>query len=184
MSNMRIRLIYVFGLFIFSSLATTGCKKIDQWSQINIPFSRTFPIPATAEESITIDFTSPAVSTQDNFISQNIDLENEKLESITLDEMTLLLDSATQVELSYLEFIELYILSDNVDEVKIAWQDDIPDDVGKELEMQVSSRDLQSFIQEDSISIKLVGSTDEAIVEDHDLTVDSKFVMDLKILGQ
>jgi len=161
-----------------------SCKKIDQFSQITIPFIRTVSIPATSEENIDLDISTPEISTQENFLSQNIDLENERLESIYLNTLSLIIDSESQMDLEYLEMIELYILSDDLGEEKIAWKTDIPADVGKDLELDVSSLDLTAYILEESIRFRLVGATHQAIAEDHELTIDSKFIMDLKILGQ
>lgn len=173
-----------FSFLCLCLLALTACKKIDKFSQVKIPFSRSFTVLETPEEVIDIDVTSPKVSTQQNFLSQNFDIENERLESITLTSMMLIIDSLAQIDLSYLDFVELYILSDNQSEEKIAWSKNIPSDVGQELDLETTSLDLKAFMLEDSISLRLVGRTDELIDEEHELTIDSEFLMDLRILGQ
>ena len=163
---------------------TFSCKKLEEISKINVPMNRTFTIPETELEQIPIDITTPKVSTADNLLNNNIDLEGDRLESVAVTSMELSIDSAQGIDLSYLESVELFFEAEDMDQERIAWAEDISSEVGYHLELSTSEADITPFLLEDSIRIRLIGLTDEAIEIEHELTVESILEIDVKLLGQ
>ena len=69
--------------------------------------------------------------------------------------MILEITSPGNGDFDFLNSIEIFIAAENLEEVKIAWKDNIPADGLTYLELKTSSADLKDFIKEDRFTLKL-----------------------------
>jgi hypothetical protein len=68
-------------------------------------------------------------------------------------------------------------------EVLLGSKENIPNNTGNTLELDIPDIDLKEYIKKDKFSIRLSTVTDELITQDHQIEIYSQFRVDAKILG-
>ena len=84
---------------------------------------------------------------------------------------------------SFLESIKIYIVAEGLQELEIAFNEDVSETIGKTLELQTVDVDIQEYIKKDKFSLKVQAVTDEVLTSDHQIDIHSEFFVDAKILG-
>lgn len=176
---MKTSLFFIF----FGILLSTGCKKLDKFTQFNIDYTESVTIPANSIVDIPIDIKTPAIETNSESTFKSKDTKADLIESIYLRKMELNLLSPPDGDLSFLNSVSIYISADGLNEVRIAWAENIPDDLGAYLELETTDEDLKAFIKKDTYTLRVKVLTDKVISEDHEINVHSRFLVDAKVLG-
>jgi hypothetical protein len=96
--------------------------------------------------------------------------------------LDLTITSPSNADFSFLKSINVYISAEGLNEVKIAWKENVPSDVTL-LSLDVTGVDLKEYIKADKFSLRLNTETDELLASDHHIDVHSAFFVDAKILG-
>ena len=84
---------------------------------------------------------------------------------------------------NFLKEIHVYINAEGVEELEIANIFGLEDTNSNMLELDILGQELKAFIKEDSFKLRIETVTDQTISETHDITIDTKFRVDAKILG-
>lgn len=174
------KLILVFGCII---LTTFGCKKLDKLTQFDMEFNETFVIPSSTGINLPINILTPDISTNSESAFAVNDTRKDLVEEIKLTTLTLTLTSPTNADFSFLKSISVYISAEGLTETKIAWKDNIPNDVGGVLVLELTGVDLKEFIKKDNFALRMNTVTDELLTSDHSIDLHSVFFVDAKILG-
>ena len=173
----------VLFLSIVSILLTGGCDKIDELTQFEMEFNETVVIPSSTGIDLPFNIFTPDIESNSESTFSSNNTRKDLIEEILLTEMELTLSSPDSGDLGFLKSIEIYISAEGVSEEKIAWNENIPNDVGKVISLETSSVDLKEFIKKDQFKLELKTTTDEIITSDHQIEVRSLFFVDAEILG-
>jgi len=161
----------------------TGCDKIDELTQFNLEYSQTIVIPSSTGIDLPFNISTPEIESNSESTFSSNNTHKDLIEEITLTEMKLTLSSPENGDFGFLKSIEIFISAEGVPEQKIAWNENIPDDIEKKLQLETSDIDLKEFIKKEKFKLRLNTVTDEIITSDHHIEVNSIFFVDAKILG-
>jgi len=179
-SMMRKLLIFL----LLGGIWITGCEKLSEFTRFNLVYNDTVVIPSSAGINLPLNVFTPDIeSNAESEFSVN-DTRKDLIEEITLTDLNLSVNSPESGDFRFLESIEIYLGAEGLDEIRIAWQDSVPPDVGKYLELETSGEDLQAYIKKDEFSLRVHTVTDELIESDHEIKINSVFYVDARILGQ
>ena len=111
------------------------------------------------------------------------DTRKDLIEEIRLTSLILTLNAPDNADFSFLESISVYMNAQDLPEVEIAWEDDVPDNAGNQISLNVSNEDFKEYIKKDEFSLRVNTITDEILTSDHQIDIASSFFIDGKILG-
>lgn len=172
---------YFLILSVFAALM--GCDKIDELTKFDIEYNQKVVIPSATGINLPFDMYTPDTETNSESEFEVNDTRKDLIEEIQLKKLELKITSPDGADFSFLESIEVYISAEDVEELKIAWLDEVPETSGNKLELDTSDMDLKEYIKKDKFNLRLNTVTDEVINQDHELDVNSTFFVDAKILG-
>lgn len=134
---------------------------------VNIPFtSSTPPFP-----------TQSAVAFQNNNTNANL------LESCKLDQLRAEIISPDNYDFSFLNSAEIFISAGTLPEVKVAYINNIPEDVGNTITFQTTNVELVDYIKNDQMIIRIATIQDKVTFQEVRARLYSRFFVDAKILG-
>lgn len=173
-------------ILIFTAVLSLliGCKKIDELTQFDMNYDQKVVIPSSTGINLPFNIFSPDVQSNSETTFAINDTRKDLIEDINLKQLTLTLTSPLNGDFSFLKSIELFITSSALEEVKIAWKDNIASNIGKSIELETTDADLKEFIKGEEFTLRVRAITDELITSNHELDVHSEFFVDAKILGQ
>jgi len=168
---------------VFFTLLLTNCKLIDGWTHFEVDYSSSVTLPQDLEVNKSEDVYPDDIAA---------DLENEvesegynpdKIESVELSDLYLTIDLPTGVDFSFLSSAELFMNASGLTETRVAWIDEVPTGVGNSLKMKTTSSDLKSFLKQEVVTLRLNIIINQGIASDYLIGIDTKFLVDVKILG-
>lgn len=159
------------------------CQKLDELTMFDLEYTTTVQVPASAGIALPLDIFSPEVTTQAETEFAFHDTEAELVEEITLDQMTLTITAPNDQRFDFLKSIEVFINADSLSELRIAYQEDVPANVGAELDLTTVQNNLREYLLKDRFSLRVEVVTDEFITNDVAIDVYSKYHVDAKVLG-
>ena len=167
-------------LIIFSFLLL-GCKNKLTHFNLDENFEATIPSSSPVDLPFTIYTTEQTTNSEAEFESN--DTRKDKIEQIILEELSIRITNPQGEDFSFLNSLEIYLSSTNQAEEKVAYLNDIPQSVGDEINCNVVGQDLQKFVKDDKIKIRLVTVTDEIITQDIDVNIYTNFFVDAKLIN-
>ena len=171
--------ILVLGIII----SIFGCNVIDKLTQFDMVFNETAVIPSSTGINLPFNILTPDIETNSESTFAVNDTRKDLVEEIILKTLDLRITSPSNADFSFLKSINLYISAVGLNEVKIAWKDNIPSDATI-LNLDVTGVDLKEYIKADKFSLRLNTETDELLASDYHIDIHSVFFVDAKILGQ
>lgn len=177
------KLLQSFTTFSLILLVSNSCKKIDQFTQFNMDFNNEIIIPSSTGINLPINLLTPEVETNSESTFEVNDTRKDLIEEIRLNSLTLNLDSPNNADFSFLESISVYMNAQDLPEVEIAWKDNVPEDAGSQISLNVSNQDFKEYIKKDEFILRVNTITDEILTSDHKINIASDFFIDAKILG-
>lgn len=172
----------MFCLILLTALS--GCKKLDKLTQFRMEFDESVVVPAATQIDLPFDIITPEIETDSETTFSVNDTRKDLVEEIKLEKLTLSISLPSDADFSFLNSVSIYLSAEGLPEVKIAWKENIPSNIGDTLELDVSDADLRQYLLKDSIKLRLNTITDELITSDHHIDIHSVFWVDAKILGQ
>ncbi|TDS12609.1 hypothetical protein DFQ03_3067 [Maribacter caenipelagi] len=176
MFKKSITIICLFALII-------SCDKLDELTKFDMEYSQRATIPSTAGIDLPFDVFTPEMETNSESTFEVNDTRKDLIEEIKLTELEMVIISPDGADFSFLNSIEVYISADGLEEIKIAYLEEVPEDAGTVITLETSDLDLKEYIKSDEFSLRLNTVTDELMSSDHELEVNSTFFVDAKILG-
>jgi hypothetical protein len=171
-------------LLLFSILSmSTGCEKIDKLTQFHINFTDTVTLPSMIGINLPFNIATPAISTNSSEVFEINDTRKDLIEEIKIEELNLNIIEPEKADFSFLNSIEIFIISDNHPEALIAWKYDIDDSPGKSLSLELTPDDLTIYVIEDEINLKISTTTDKIIASEIKIEIQAGFFVNAKILG-
>lgn len=172
---------YFFVLMIFPLLS--GCSKIDELTKFNMDYDQTVTIPSSTGVNLPFDMFTPDTETNSETEFSVNDTRKDLIEEIKLTRLELSINSPGEADFSFLNSIEVFLSAEGLDEIKIAYLNEVQENVGNGLSLDTSDIDLKEYIKKDKFYLRLKTVTDEVMSKDHEIDVKSTFFVDAKILG-
>lgn len=177
------KIIQSFTILSLLLLVCNSCKKIDQFTQFSMDFNNEIVIPSSTGISLPINLLTPELETNSESTFEVNDTRKDLIEEIRLTSLILTLNAPDNADFSFLESISVYMNAQDLPEVEIAWEDDVPDNAGNQISLNVSNEDFKEYIKKDEFSLRVNTITDEILTSDHQIDISSNFFIDAKILG-
>ena len=163
-------------LIVTVVLLTYGsCKEVSQLTHFYIDYTSNVTIP--------IDVWTPYIPTNSDEIFGNNNTSSGLIEEIILTEMKMNITSPSSQSFDFLKSIEIYIIANNLSEVKIAWKENIPQTGLSSIDLETSEDDLQEFIEQEVYKLRCRAVIREQISDTVQLEIFSTFFVDAQILG-
>ena len=169
-------------IFLGLLLLLSGCKKANELTKFDINYTTTATIPSSTGLNIPFNIATPDIETNTDSKFQINNTRKDKVESITLKKLELVLKSPSTGNFNFLKSIEVYINAEEIQELKAAWKEPITEDGVTKLLLDVSSADLLPFILKSEFGLRLRTVTDELIMSDQEIEINSTFTVDAKLL--
>lgn len=173
--------------YLFAILAAvimlSGCEKLSELTQFTFPLSYEVDVPAlqVTTYNYTKSFTLKP-NMQSELTSRN--LSSDLIETIVLQKASIELTSPASGDLSFLKSVEVFISEvGSTTETPLASALNIPDNIGKTLNLNVVNTDLKNLLLKDEIKITVKVATDKPTTELYKLKFGADFMVDLKVLG-
>ena len=168
-------------LTVFATL--TSCDKLDELTKFDLDYNSQVTIPSSAGIDLPFDMFTPDMETNSDSQFEVNDTRKDLIEEIKLTKLELEITSPDDSDFSFLESIKIYISAEGLDEIMIASKEEVDENIGDVLDVDVIDVDLKEYIKKDKFNLRLNTVTDELISTDHEIDVNSTFFVDAKILG-
>ncbi len=179
MKNNAIKLIAIS----FLSLLFVQCTELDEYTMFDLEYTSSVSIPASSGINLPFDLFSPEVATNAETELGFHDTNKELVEEITLDEMILTITSPSDQRFDFVKSIEIFIEADGLSELRVAYIEEIPDNIGAELELTTLENNLREYIIKDKFTLRAKVVTDKFITQQVNISLASRYHVDAKILG-
>ena len=172
-------------IFVLLILTFCGCKAIDELTHFDIDYNYTFTLPAIggAVNLDNLDIKSNNVENSTESTFQNNDTRKDLVERATLKKFNVTILEPLDANFSFLNKVEIFIETDELEEKLIAWKDNFSVNDGNHLELETTSNDLKKYLTSDAIRVRLKTTSSEPLTEDLLLDLRSTVEVDAKILG-
>jgi len=111
------------------------------------------------------------------------DTRKDLVERATLKKFNVTILNPIGGNFSFLNKIDILVSTSILDTILIAWNHDIPDDIGNCLELETTSSDLKKYLTSDAIRVRLKTTSSSPLTEDLLLDLKSTVEVDAKIFG-
>ena len=164
-------------------LSFNSCKKIDKLTQFDLDYDESITIPSVLGINLPFNIYSPDIKTNTESIFEINNTKKDLVEQVNILKLVLKHRSPEKGDFDFLKGITIFISAEGVDEIKVAWKDNIPDDIGKTLELELTDANLKEYIKKDEFMLRVETITDKIILSDQDVDIQTSFFVDAKILG-
>lgn len=146
-------------------------------------FNNEIIIPSSTGINLPINLLTPEVETNSESTFELNDTRKDLIEEIRLTSLILTLNAPNNADFSFLESISVYMNAQDLPEVEIAWEDNVPENAGNQISLNVSNEDFKDYIKKDEFSLRVNTITDEILTSDHQIDIATSYFIDAKILG-
>lgn len=159
------------------AFSITSCELFDEATkaEFDMSFTSSVEIPSSTGLNLPFNLFTPEIETNSEATFGVNNTKKELVETVTLTSMNLTITSPNDQRFDFLDEITVYIKADGLDEIQIAYAENIPENIGNELELTLTGNNLRDYIVEDEFTLRVNTVTDQAITEDIDIKVDSDF---------
>ena len=169
------------GIVVSIIVLSSSCNEIDKLTQFEIDYNESVVISSATGIDLPVNIYTPDIESDADSKFEVNDTRKDLIEHISLKSMQLSITAPDGEDFSFLKSIRIYISSEGLDEMEIAWKENIQEEIV--LDLETSEVDIQDYIKQDSFSLRLNTVTDEIITSDYHIDVKSVFFVDAKILG-
>lgn len=169
-------------ILVFIGLTLSSCNEFDQLTHFNLDVSSTVTIEPSFTVNTPFSVPTPPISNSNNQTFSSNNTSKDLIETVTLKNLVLTVNSPANEDFSILKSIEVYISADGEDDLEIAWANNIPDTTTV-LKLNVSDQNLKKYLVKDNFSLKVNTVTDEVFSKEYQIKIASSFYVDAKILG-
>ena len=163
-------------LFAALSFLFASCEELTELLSFDINHSQTFTMPAQFLLPGS-DLISPPVTVTSNSAEsfKNNNTRADLVKDVTLSKLVLTIQDPASEDFGFLKDVEIFIDADEVDEVKLAYLNNIPANAGKTLELTATGAKLDKYIKAPSFTIRTRATVDEAVSQDVTIKTDMTF---------
>ena len=178
---MKVLKITIF--ILFSLLFLSSCKLIDGWTHFEVEYYSSVTLPQDLDVNQSKDVYPDQIAAELEKEVKNEGYDLDKIEGIELTDVKLTIEFPAGVDFSFLSSAELFMSAADITEKRVAWKDEVPAWVGNSLKMKTTSSDLKKFLKQEAVLLRLNIIANSGINTDYLIGIDTKFLVDVKILG-
>jgi len=164
-------------------ISVNSCKKIDKLTQFDVHFDTETRIPAGIPINTPNNIPIIEIPLETSDVYENKNTAKELVEQALLKELKLTVTEPSGGNFNFLKDIEIYISTDELPEIKIAWINNHPNDNKTSIQLITTDKDLQDYIKSDKIKTRVKTTIDEVLTRDYNIRIDFTFFIDAEILG-
>ncbi|NQU86753.1 MAG: hypothetical protein HQ541_13430 [Mariniphaga sp.] len=176
----KLKYLFVISLILFLQ---TGCEKINQLTVFDLDYNSQVAIESVIGINLPFYLATPNITTNSQSSFEVNDTRKDLIEEATLKELKLQVSVPDDGDFSFLESIKIYISSKNLEEKLITGNETVDPEAGNILILETSNHDLQEYIKNDQIALRINTITDKLLLTDYTIDINSIFTIDAKILG-
>lgn len=154
----------IFVLFCFP-LLLLSCERAEDLLTFSIITESEFVIQSGLDIGTPVNLETPDVETNSSQKFENNDTRADLVKDVFLKNSVLNIMSPEDQTFSFLKSIEVYMSAEDLPEILIAEKQDIPEDIGRELELDTTNDALDAYIKKEEISLRFKTVTRETITE-------------------
>ena len=168
---------------IFLLLLLTQCKLIDGWTHFEVDYSSNVTLPQNLDINKSEDVYPDDIEANLKKQVEDEGSSMDKIESVELTDLVLRINSPSGKDFKFANSIAVYMNAEGLDELKVAWLDEVPSTISDALSLYTSSSDLTNYLEQEVVSMRLNTVLNQGISQDYLLDIDVTFLVDAKILG-
>lgn len=177
------------GILILIALIVIGCRKddgvIDRLTHFNFETDYVVKVPASpVVTSVPVDIITPEIATHSDIAFSANKTRADLVEQIKLTQLDLSVKTPEGGTLTFLKSVDIYARAEGLPEVRVAYKDQVPADVGATLSLDVTDADLTEYFKKTTYQLRISVTADEVIMEDYGVNAHGKFFVDAKVLGE
>ena len=177
---MKVRLLII----IFAILTVCGCNVIDELTHFDKDYNYIFTLKAYGGVSLdNVDIESNDIENDTESTFEINDTRKDLVERATLKKFNVTILEPTDAKFNFLNKVEVFLRTDDLEEKLIAWNDNIPSDVGNYLKLETTNSNLRKYLTSDAIKVRLKTTSSNPFKDDLLLDLKSTVEVDAKILG-
>lgn len=171
---------YFYVLAIFLTLSS--CEIIDELTQFNLDYDKEVTVDANTiiEGTATINTDPIETDIENNFKINNVSKDN--VIAIIPKGLILKLKTPKDLKLDFLNSVSAYIVADGLPETKVAWKNSIPENINRELVLDISEKNLKAYLDKDEFYFKIEVSSNRVIKPEIKLELASKFLVKATVI--
>ena len=170
-------------IFILALIYISSCKVVDKYTQFDIPYSTEVSIPPTLGINLPFNIFTPDIETNSESTFEINDTRKDLIEEVSLTSISMDVKTPDDGDFSFLKSVIIYLSAEGLPEIEIARNDNIPNDVGNQLNLTPTNVDFQEYIKKDQINLRVNTVTDQILMTEYKLGINCVFHVDAKILG-
>ena len=160
-----------------------GCKIIDELTHFDIDYNYTFTLLSFGGLNPNLDINTNDIENDTESTFEINDTRKDLVEKATLKKFNVTILEPTDAKFTFINKVEIFVKTDELEEKLIAWKENIPSDIGNYLELETTSSDLKRYLTSDAIRVRLKTTSSNPLTEDLLLDLKSTIEVDAKILG-
>ncbi len=175
--------IFLLALVFTACDAVDEIANVDKFTKFDLNSSSEVSIPETTIVNTPVELDTPTIESNSSSAFSNNNTTKDLIESIKLTEMKLEIKSPESANFNFLKEITLFINADGLEKKQIAFKNNIANNDSSFILLDIVDTELKEYLIRDNYVLNVTTTTDEAIDEDCDITISTKFLVDAKILG-
>lgn len=183
---MKLRLSILFLCFlplVNCSVVDDIAEAVNELTKFDLDYETSYTLNPVPIVGVPVSlFTSDIESnTETTFENNNTNADN--IESIKLKSLRIQISSPETGNFNFLEYIQIYISTEKVQEVEIANLFDIENTNSNTIELNAIDTELKAYLKEDTFKMRIVAVADETTTEPYEIDFFAVFQVDAKVLG-
>jgi len=170
-------------ILLLTIFVCLGCDSLSRLTQFDLTYDETVVVPSSMSIALPFDVLTPAIETNSESQFSVNNTQKDLIESISLKTLELTLKAPENGDFSFLKSVDVFIAAEGLPEKKIAWKENISDEIGKLLVLDVTQEDVMDYIKQDKFSLRVSVTTDKLVTTDQQIDIHAILHVDAKILG-
>lgn len=171
------------GVLLLGLLVISGCQKLDDLTKFDMNYNVAIVIPSQIGINIPLVIASPETNTNFEDSLSIKDSRKNLVESVKLKKMSLVITDPSGKSFSFMKSVSILISAQGLAEKEIAYKTDIDNSAGGSIDLLLNDVELKDYLLKDKFALKANTITDEIITQNVTIDIQSRFLVDAKILG-
>ncbi len=170
-------------LILITLVFLSSCDLLSELTQFDLPYETSFSVPLIGASDSTLIVETPTINTGIADAMGNFNTELDLIDEITLTSLSLTLTEPVDGDFGFLSSMEIFINAAGQEELQLAFNTAVAEDVGAVLNLETTAVDIQEYIKLDGFSLRFSFGTDETVLVQHDIAMNMEVHVDAKVLG-
>ena len=169
--------------FYVCLILITACSDLEKLTEFDLNYSSSVTIKKSTGLDLPVTLFTPDMKRTRILNLPVNDTRKDMVEEIILTGLDMTITSPDNQTFSFLESITVYITAGDLPEVAIASQENVSASAGGKLSLETTGQNLKDYIILDKFNLRVKTVTDEALSQDTDIKIDSRFFVNARVLG-